>query len=214
MSGLFSLLLRDVLLAVRKVGELFLPLVFMVVIAVLFVFALGPDPEQLRTVGYGVTWVALLLVSHLTLHRIFVDDYDSGVLEYFYTLGWMPEGVVFVKCVAHWLMGGVLLGLLSPLLFLFFGLTWTIEVFVVLCVGTLLLSFLGGLGELVSLGARSRYLVVPLLVLPLEIPVLIFGVSALTGNVASFYLLVGLVLFMIPASIWLMGVAFKDVVQD
>jgi heme exporter protein B len=182
MSGSpFRLLLaRDLRLAWRQGGDAAMVVAFFVLTVILFPFGVGPEPELLRRIASGVIWVTALLAALLSLERLFQSDYDDGSLE---ALALMPvplEVQILAKCVAHWLVTGLPLTLAAPVLALLLHLDG--EAYPVLMLGMLLgtptLSLLGAVGAALTLGARRGGVLLSLLVLPLYIPVLIFGVAA------------------------------------
>jgi len=181
MSAFLAVLRRDLLLAWRGRADLLVALAFFVIVASLFPFGVGAEPNQLRAIGPGVVWVAALLASLLALPRMFNQDFDSGVLE---QLLLSPEPAVLwvaAKIVAHWMATGVPLVLISPLLGMMYGLEG--EALGVLAasllLGTPILSLIGAIGAALTLGLRGAGSLLALLVLPLFVPVLVFGAGAL-----------------------------------
>lgn len=180
MSAFLAVLRRDLLLAWRGRADLLVALTFFVIVASLFPFGVGAEPNQLRAIGPGVVWVAALLASLLALPRMFSQDFESGVLE---QLLLSPEPAVLwvgAKILAHWLATGLPLVLISPLLGLMYGLDGdALGVLAAsLCVGTPILSLLGAIGAALTLGLRGAGSLLALLVLPLFVPVLVFGAGA------------------------------------
>lgn len=180
MSAFLAVLRRDLLLAWRARADLLVALSFFIVVASLFPFGVGADPKQLSAIGPGVVWVAALLASLLALPRLFTQDFDSGVLE---QLLLSPEPTVVwvsAKILGHWLTTGLPLVLIAPLLAMMYRLPP--EAGGVLCIGLALgtpaLSLLGGIGAALTLGLRSAGSLLALLVLPLCVPVLVFGAGA------------------------------------
>ena len=171
---------RDLRMAFRQGSDIMLALAFFVVAATLFPLGVGPDPEVLSTLAAGVVWVLALLAVMLSLDRLFQTDYDDGALELM-ALSAVPLTLqVLAKTVAHWLTTGVPLLLLAPLIAVLLNLP--AEGFgplmLGLAIGTPTLSLIGSIGAALVLGARRANLLTALLVLPLYIPVLIFGVTA------------------------------------
>lgn len=180
MKSFFAVLHRDLLLAWRGRADLLIALAFFVIVASLFPFGVGAEPNQLRAIGPGVVWVAALLASLLALPRMFSQDHDSGVLE---QLLLSPEPAVLwvaAKIAAHWLATGLPLVLISPLLGLMYGLDGTAQTALVasLLLGTPILSLVGAIGAALTLGLRGAGSLLALLVLPLFVPVLVFGAGA------------------------------------
>lgn len=180
MKIFLAVLRRDVLLAWRARADLLVALSFFLIVASLFPFGVGADPVQLRAIGPGVVWVAALLAVLLGLPRLFEKDHEFGVLE---QLLLSPEPAVLwvaAKIVAHWLVAGLPLVLLSPLLGLMYRLEEA-ELLVLaagLLLGTPILSLLGAIGAALTLGLRGAGSLLALLVLPLFVPVLVFGAGA------------------------------------
>jgi heme exporter protein B len=182
-----ALLRRELLLAVRQGGEIGLALGFFVLAVVLFPLGVGPEAEILRRIGAGIIWVAALLAAVLSLDRMFAADYADGGLDLL-VLSAMPlEGVVIVKCLAHWLTTGLPLALVSPFLALLVDMD--IDDALILAasvlIGTPSLSFLGAIAAALTLGARRSGVLSSLIVLPLYLPVLIFGAGAVEAGIAG-----------------------------
>jgi heme exporter protein B len=187
MSGFLLLVRRDLRLALRQGGDAAMVLAFFVLTVVLFPFGVGPEPELLARIAAGIVWVTALLAALLSLARLFQADYEDGSLE---ALALMPlplEAQVLAKCLAHWLVTGLPLTLVAP----FLGLLLHLEpagypVLVAgMALGTPSLSLIGAVGAALSLGARRGGVLLSLLVLPLYIPVLIFGVAAIEASIAG-----------------------------
>jgi len=171
---------RDLKLALRSRAELGVQLLFYVIVVTLFPLGIGPDPATLRTLGPGVLWVAALLASLLALPRLFAADFADGTLEQIALSPYPLPALVSGKIVAHWLATGAPLVALSPLLALQFGLDGgEIGVLVTgLLLGTPTLSLLGAIGAALTLGVRGSGALLALLILPLYVPILIFGAGA------------------------------------
>lgn len=186
MSGpAIALMQRDWQLAVRRPTQALLPLVFFVVAASLFPLGVGPEPEMLRTMAPGVVWVCALLAAMLSLGSMHGQDHADGTLEQFVLSGQPLALLALAKALVHWFIHGLPLVLVSPLIALAFGLPATdLGVLMLsLLIGTPVISLLGGVGSALTLGVRSAGMLTVLLVLPLVIPVLIFGAGAV-GTVA------------------------------
>ena len=187
MPAYFGLFRREILLSWRQGGEIGLALGFFVLAVVLFPLGVGPETEILSRIGAGVIWVAALLAAVLSLDRLFAADHSDGGLDLL-ALSAMPlEGVVLVKCAAHWVTTGLPLVMLSPFLALLFDLdTAAIPILVLgLLIGTPALSLLGAIAAALTLGARRPGVLASLLVLPLYLPVLIFGAGAVEAIIAG-----------------------------
>jgi heme exporter protein B len=184
-----SLLMRDIRLASRQGGALITSLGFYLI--VVSAVPLGLKSEEARQLSYHISlpllWVALLLSSLLTADRIFHDDYDDGSLEVI-ALGPMPLILVaFTKALAHWLTVGLPLLLLTPVLLILLNLNKFLlgPLMLTLVVGTPAVSFLASIGAALTLGIRKGGLLLPFIVLPLYVPLLIFGVEATKAGLAG-----------------------------
>lgn len=180
MSLIIAVLRRDLLVAWRGRGDLLVALCFFVVVASLFPFGIGADPGRLHMIGPGVIWVAALLASLLALPRLFAADYECGVLEQLLLSPEPPVLWVVAKVLAHWLGTAVPVVVISPLLALMYQLEpgATGILVATLALGTPALSLLGAIGAALTLGLRGGGSLLALLVLPLCVPVLIFGAGA------------------------------------
>lgn len=180
MSRFWAVLGRDLRLAWRRPGDAAVVLAFFVLAATLFPLGVGPAPETLARIAPGVLWVAALFAAMLSLDRLFADDFNDGTLEQLAMTSLPLELTALAKCLAHWIVTGLPLALLSPALGLLFGLDGPALATLAasLLLGTPSLSLLGGLGAALTLGARRGGALMALLVLPLAVPVLIFGVGA------------------------------------
>jgi len=179
-SGIAWATARDLKLAFRSKAELGVQLLFYVIVVTLFPLGVGPEPALLRSLGPGVLWVAALLASLLSLSRLFAADFADGTLEQIALSTHPLPALVSGKILAHWLTTGLPLVVLSPLLGLQFGLAGD-ELAVLafgLLLGTPTLSLLGAIGAALTLGLRSGGGLLALLILPLYVPILIFGAGA------------------------------------
>ena len=182
----FTLLLkRDLLLAVRHRSEMINPLLFFVLVTSLFPLGIGADPILLRAVGPGVIWVAALLAALLSLEGIFRSDFEDGTLEQFLLSSHPVSVLVLAKVLAHWLITGLPLLLISPLLGVLLGLPGDaiIILLVTLALGTPVLSLVGAIGVSLTVAVNRGGVLLSLIILPLYIPILIFGANAV--DVAS-----------------------------
>ena len=186
-AGLAWALRRDLAIALRTPSELGVQLVFYVVVVTLFPLATSPDRALLAAMGPGVLWVAALLASLLSLPRMFAQDQADGTLEQMALSPWPLPGIVSGKIVAHWLTTGLPVVLLSPLAALQYGLdAGAIGVLAAgLALGTPILSLIGAIGAALTLGVRASGALLALLVLPLYVPVLIFGAGAVDAYAAG-----------------------------
>lgn len=170
-------------------------LFFFILIASLFPFGVGPEPKLLARIGSGVVWVSALLAMLLSLERLFLADHEDGSLELMVLAPLPLEAVVLAKTLAHWLTSGLPLVLAAPVIGLIYNIdpAGYLPLVIALLLGTPTLSLLGAIGAALTLGARRGGILIPLLILPLAIPVLIFGIlgveAALGGFVARPFLL-------------------------
>ncbi|MDO8314397.1 MAG: heme exporter protein CcmB [Rugosibacter sp.] len=187
MNALLATVRRDLLLALRRKSEVLTTLFFFVIVVSLFPLGIGPEPELLKKIAPGVLWVAALLSTLLGLPRLFAADHLDGTLEQM-ALSPSPLALLIAgKILAHWLLCGLPLVLLAPLL----GLQFALEgqtLFILslsLLLGTPLLSLIGAMGAALTLGVRGGGVLLALLVLPLYIPTLIFGAGAVEAQSAG-----------------------------
>jgi heme exporter protein B len=183
MSAFAALLGRDIRLAFRAGGGAMLALAFFIVMAALIPLGIGPDLKLLAKVAGGVVWSAALLAALLSLDRLFQADYEDGSLDLI-ALSPLPlEAASFAKIAAHWLTTGLPLTVVSPLLGLLYGLPPAAYPALVLSllIGTPAISAIGAVGASLTLPVRRGGLILPLLVLPLVTPALIFGAGAISA---------------------------------
>ena len=177
---MIALLLRDLRLATRAGGGFGLGLAFFLLVAVLVPLGVGPEPALLARIAPGILWVGALLACLLSLDRIFALDFEDGSLDLLATAPIPLEGVVLVKALAHWLVTGLPLTLMSPVLGLLLNLPgpgygWLV---LSLALGTPALSLIGAFGAALTVGLKRGGLLLSLLVLPLYVPTLIYGAEA------------------------------------
>ncbi|HEX6110861.1 MAG TPA: heme exporter protein CcmB [Geminicoccaceae bacterium] len=186
MSAAFAAIVRrDLQLGLRRSADSLQPLVFFVIALALFPLGVGPAAEVLERIGIGVIWVLALLAVMLSLDRLYQADVEDGSLDLL-AQGVLPlELVALAKCAAHWLTSGLLLVLVAPLLAVLMQLSADAlgPVALALLLGTPTLTLVGSTGAALMVGARRGSSLLALIVLPLYIPVLIFGVSAIEGAV-------------------------------
>ena len=180
MNAFLATIGRDLRLATRRGGEAALTLGFFVVAITLFPFGVGPEPELLGRIAAGIIWVTALLAATVSFDRLFRADMEDGTLELLALQPLPLELVVLAKAIAHWLMTGLAVTLLAPLMGLMLNLPGEayLPLIAGLLIGTPSLSLLGGVGAALVLGARRGGALIGLLVLPLFLPALIFGISA------------------------------------
>lgn len=178
---------RDLRLSMRRKSDLLTTLFFFIIVVSLFPLGIGPDFGILRKIGPGVLWVAALLAAMLSFGRLFEQDLADGTLEQM-ALSPVPLGVLVVgKLLSHWLLAGLPITLLAPLLALQFDLPLPsiATLAAALALGTPVLSLVGAIGASLTLGLRSGGALASLLVLPLYVPVLIFGAGAVEAQAAG-----------------------------
>ncbi len=186
-AALGAVIRRDLLLAMRRKSDVLTTLFFFIIVVSLFPLGVGPEMDMLRQIAPGVLWVAALLATMLSLNRLFATDHADGTLEQM-ALSAVPLGVLVTgKVIAHWLLSGLPLALLAPVLGLQFDLApGSLAVLVVsLLIGTPVLSLIGAVGAALTLGVRGGGVLVSLLVLPLYVPVLIFGAGAVEADLTG-----------------------------
>jgi heme exporter protein B len=187
MSAAWTLLKRDLRLAVREGGAIGTALGFYLLVVAMLPLGLGPDLNLLSRIAPGILWIALLLAALLSLGRVFETDFEDGSLEVM-ALGELPlELVAAIKALAHWLTTGIPLALLAPLLGILLNLDIAAYGVLVLTMlaGTPAISFLGSIGAALTLRTRRGGLLLALLVLPLYVPTLIYGITAVSSALTA-----------------------------
>jgi len=187
MSPLTALLLRDMRIAVRVGGGALIGVLFFVVVVTLTPFAVGPDLALLKRIGPAILWLGALLASLLALDRLFASDQEDGSLDLILTGRAPLELVIAAKALAHWLTTAVPLIIAAPLIGLLLNIEAAAQVGLVLTlvIGTPALTFIGTIGAAVAVALRRGGLLLAIIVLPLTVPVLIFGVAAANAAVAG-----------------------------
>ncbi|HXH02392.1 MAG TPA: heme exporter protein CcmB [Candidatus Competibacteraceae bacterium] len=182
-AAFLGLLARDLRLGVRKRAELINPPLFFVLVVTLFPLGVGPGPQLLATIAPGVIWVAALLATLLSTERLFRSDFDDGSLEQLLLSPQPLPLLVLAKVLAHWLLTGLPLILVSPLLALLLNLPGEAlpALLASLTLGTPTLSLIGAIGVALTVGLRRGGVLLTLLVLPLYVPVLIFAASGVVA---------------------------------
>jgi heme exporter protein B len=208
---------RDLKLAWRGRADVLSTLFFFVIVVSLFPFGVGPEPHLLRAIAPGVVWVAALLAALLSLGRLFANDYHDGTLEQLLVTPQSLYLVVLGKIVAHWLVSGVPLVLMAPLMGVQFDLSRNalLMLFVSLLIGTPVLSLIGSIGAALTLGLRGGGVLIALLILPLYIPVLVFGTGAVDASIttgspqANVYLLGAMLVLALVFAPWATSAALR-----
>jgi len=215
------LIRRDLRLALRQGMDSMMAVVFFVLAVVLFPFGVGPELDMLARIAAGVIWVAALLASMLALERLFQTDYEDGSLELL-ALSPVPlEMVVAAKIAAHWLTTGLPLIVAAPLLAVLLGMEADgfAGLLAALALGTPSLSLIGAVGAALILGSRRGGVLLSLLILPLYIPVLIFGVAAVDAAAGGYPLqphllvLTGLLLAALALAPWAAAAALRQALE-
>jgi heme exporter protein B len=221
MRALLAIIHRDLLLVMCRKSEVLTALFFFVVVTSLFPLGIGADTALLRKIAPGVIWVAALLSTLLGLHRMFAADYQDGALE---QLVLSPQSMVLLvagKIIAHWIVCGLPLVVLAPIIGIQFDLdASSLSVLIAtLLLGTPVLSLLGSIGAALTLGVRGGSVLMSLLILPLYIPVLIFGAGAVYANsvgldISGHFSLLGAVLILALAFVpWVSAAAVKIAIE-
>lgn len=200
-EGIRCIFMRDLRIALRRRADTLAALVFFIMVASLFPLGVGAEPQLLRTMAPGIVWVAALLASMLSLARLFSDDWADGTLEQMLLSAHPLSLLVLGKVAAHWVASGLLLAVVAPVLAIQFDLSAaaTAVLAASLLLGTPVLSLIGAIGAALTVGLRGAGVLLSLLVLPLCIPVLIFGAGAVESynaglGVAGHFSLLGALL--------------------
>lgn len=182
-----TILRRDLMLALRRKSDLAQVIFFFAVVVTLVPLGVGAETNTLRAIAPGVVWVAALLAALLSLPRMFAADFSDGTLEQMLVAAEPLPVIVFAKVIAHWLVTGVPMTVFAALFGVMFDLSLDVTLVLVasLAVGTPILSFIGAIGAALTLGLRAGGVLTSLLVLPLYIPVLIFGSGAASAVAVS-----------------------------
>ena len=187
MNAFTALLARDIRLAVRAGGGALMGALFFLIVVTLVPFAVGPDLALLKKIGPAMLWLGALLASLLALDRLFASDYEDGSLDLLMTGALPLELAVAAKAIAHWLTTGLPLVIVSPLLALMLNVDLSAmgAIALTLLIGTPALTFIGLIGAALSVTLRRDGLLLAVLVLPLTVPVLIFGVAAANAAITG-----------------------------
>lgn len=182
LAGLIAITRRDLLLAWKRPGDVLNPLFFFAMVCTLFPLAVGPSAAQLTFSGPGVLWVAALLASLLSLNSLFMSDHEDGSLDQLLVSPQPLPVLVIGKTLAHWLIGGLPLVLISPLLAMTYRMPASVMIvlMVTLFLGTICLSLLGSIGAALTVGLHRGTALLSLLILPLAMPVLLLGASTVS----------------------------------
>ena len=212
---------RDLRLALRQGSDSLAAVMFFVMAVALFPFGVGPEPNMLARIGSGILWVTALMASMLALERLFQSDYDDGGLDLLALAPLPLEAVVIAKVAAHWIATALPLIAAAPVLALLLHAPAEIlaPLVLALALGTPTISLLGAVGAALILGARRGGVLLSLLVLPLAIPVLIFGVGAVEADLMGlpsrpyFLILGGFLLAALPLCPWAAAAAIRQALE-
>ena len=221
MNAFIAIVHRDLLLVMRRKSEVLTALFFFVIVTSLFPLGIGADTALLRKIAPGVIWVTALLSTLLGLQRMFAADYADGTLEQLVLSPNSFTALVFGKIIAHWLVCGLPLVLLAPVIGIQFDLdAQSLKVLMAaLLLGTPVLSLLGSVGAALTLGVRGGSVLMSLLILPLYIPVLIFGAGAVYASsvgldITGHFSLLGALLILALAFVpWVSASAVKIAIE-
>ncbi len=217
MKNLMIIFQHEIKMISRQAFSWLTPLLFFVIVVFLFPFALGPDSILLKKVASGIIWIAALLAILLSINNIFREDAEEGYLEQLFFSPYPLTLLVACKLLSHWLAYSLPLILISPLLGVFFNLDFYQEKILVLTLllGTPVITMLGALGAALVVGLRGHGLLLPVLIMPLYIPVLIFGTGTALAAMAhealnGYFALLGAITILTATLIpWLTGIALK-----
>jgi len=194
----YSLLKRDLLLAFRHRSEMINPLMFFVLVVTLFPLGTGAETQLLKSMAPGIIWVAALLAAMLSIDSVFRSDFEDGSLELLILNPYPTSILVLAKVLVHWLITGLPLVIIAPLLALFLGLDQDVIGLLVLTLllGTPVLSLVGAVAMALTVGLKRGGILLSLLVLPLYVPVLIFATNAVEMSMSG---------LPVTAQLWILG---------
>ena len=221
MGTIMAIIRRDLSLVMRQGSDAFVVLIFFIVTVTLFPLGVSPDPLILQNLASGIVWVGALLAAMLSLDRLFQTDYDDGSLELLVLSPYPLEIVVLCKCFVHWLTTGLPIMVISPVLALMLNIKTGAFLYLItsMALGTPIISLLGAVGAALVLGSRRSGVLIALLIIPLTIPILLFGVGAIQAategyNASSPLLFLGaLLLFSIALCPWVIASSLRQVVS-
>ena len=221
MDTVMAIIRRDLSLVMRQGSDAFVVLIFFIVTVTLFPLGVSPDPLILQNLASGIVWVGALLAAMLSLDRLFQTDYDDGSLELLVLSPYPLEIVVLCKCFVHWLTTGLPIMVISPVLALMLNIKTGAFLYLItsMALGTPIISLLGAVGAALVLGSRRSGVLIALLIIPLTIPILLFGVGAIQAategyNASSTLMFLGaLLLFSIALCPWVIASSLRQVVS-
>ena len=221
MDTVMAIIRRDLSLVMRQGSDAFVVLIFFIVIVTLFPLGVSPDPLILQNLASGIVWVGALLAAMLSLDRLFQTDYDDGSLELLVLSPYPLEIVVLCKCFVHWLTTGLPIMVISPVLALMLNIKTGAFLYLItsMALGTPIISLLGAVGAALVLGSRRSGVLIALLIIPLTIPILLFGVGAIQAATEGYsassplMFLGALLLFSIALCPWVIASSLRQVVS-
>ncbi len=221
MDTIMAIIRRDLSLVIRQGSDAFVVLIFFIVTVTLFPLGVSPDPLILQNLASGIVWVGALLAAMLSLDRLFQTDYDDGSLELLTLSSYPLEIVVLCKCFVHWLTTGLPIMVISPVLALMLNIKTGAFLYLItsMALGTPIISLLGAVGAALVLGSRRSGVLIALLIIPLTIPILLFGVGAIQAATEGYsasgplMFLGALLLFSIALCPWVIASSLKQVVS-
>ena len=221
MDTVMAIIRRDLSLVMRQGSDAFVVLIFFIVTVTLFPLGVSPDPLILQNLASGIVWVGALLAAMLSLDRLFQTDYDDGSLELLVLSPYPLEIVVLCKCFVHWLTTGLPIMVISPVLALMLNFKTGAFLYLItsMALGTPIISLLGAVGAALVLGSRRSGVLIALLIIPLTIPILLFGVGAIQAATEGYsassplMFLGAFLLFSIALCPWVIASSLRQVVS-
>ena len=221
MDTVMAIIRRDLSLVIRQGSDAFVVIIFFIVTVTLFPLGVSPDPLILQNLASGIVWVGALLAAMLSLDRLFQTDYEDGSLELLVLSPYPLEIVVLCKCFVHWLTTGLPIMVISPVLALMLNIKTGAFLYLItsMALGTPIISLLGAVGAALVLGSRRSGVLIALLIIPLTIPILLFGVGAIQAATEGYsassplMFLGALLLFSIALCPWVIASSLRQVVS-
>ena len=221
MDTIMEIIRRDLSLVMRQGSDAFVVLIFFIVTVTLFPLGVSPDPLILQNLASGIVWVGALLAAMLSLDRLFQTDYDDGSLELLVLSPYPLEIVVLCKCFVHWLTTGLPIMVISPVLAFMLNIKTGAFLYLItsMALGTPIISLLGAVGAALVLGSRRSGVLIALLIIPLTIPILLFGVGAIQAATEGYsassplMFLGAFLLFSIALCPWVIASSLRQVVS-
>ncbi len=221
MDTIMAIIRRDLSLVMRQGSDAFVVLIFFIVTVTLFPLGVSPDPLILQNLASGIVWVGALLAAMLSLDRLFQTDYEDGSLELLVLSPYPLEIVVLCKCFVHWLTTGLPIMVISPVLALMLNIKTGAFLYLItsMALGTPIISLLGAVGAALVLGSRRSGVLIALLIIPLTIPILLFGVGAIQAATEGYsassplMFLGAFLLFSIALCPWVIASSLRQVVS-